>query len=70
MTRAVLIAGVPPFWLKTAAIQRVWRGSVFETIQNALATDRYAFLAEFFRNVYNADVLPGKRVSELAIQAS
>jgi non-heme chloroperoxidase len=44
--------------------------SVFEGIQKAVTTDRYAFFTEFFKNFYNTDVLLGKRVSEQAVQSS
>ena len=35
-----------------------------------MATDRYAFFSEFFKNFFNTDVLLGQRVSEQAVQAS
>ena len=44
-------------------------GSVFEGIKRAVATDRYTFFSEFFKDFYNTDVLLGKRISEQA-QAS
>jgi non-heme chloroperoxidase len=44
--------------------------SIFEGIQKAVATDRYAFFTEFFKNFFNTDVLLGKRISEQAVQAS
>jgi non-heme chloroperoxidase len=43
---------------------------VFEGIEKAVASDRYAFFTGFFRDFYNADLLLGKRVSEQAVQAS
>src|SRR4029077_14269797 len=44
--------------------------SVFEGIQKAVASDRYAFFTEFFKNFYNTDVFLGKRISQEAVQAS
>src|SRR6202790_5151230 len=70
VSKAVFIASVPPFLLKTPDNPEGVDGSVFEGIQKAVAADRYAFFTEFFKNFYNTDVLLGKRVSEAAIQAS
>jgi len=70
VSKAVIIGGVPPFLLKTADNPEGVDGSVFEGIQNAVATDRYSFFTEFFKNFYNTDVNLGKRVSEQAVQAS
>jgi non-heme chloroperoxidase len=68
--QAVIVSGVPPFLLKTADNPEGVDGSVFESIQNAIRADRYAFFADFFKNFYNTDLLLGKRVSEQAVQAS
>jgi len=70
VSKAVIIGGVPPFLLKTADNPEGVDGSVFAGIQQAVAADRYAFFAEFFKNFYNTDVLGGKRISEQAVQAS
>jgi non-heme chloroperoxidase len=69
VSRAVFIAGVPPFLLKTPDNPEGVDGSVFEGIQKAIAADRYAFFGEFFKNFYNSDLLMGK-VSEQTIQSS
>jgi non-heme chloroperoxidase len=66
----VIIGGVPPFLLKTADNPEGVDAAVFEDIQKAVATDRYVFFTEFFKNFYNTDLLLGKRVSEQVIQAS
>jgi non-heme chloroperoxidase len=70
VSKAVIIGGVPPYLLKTSDNPEGVDGAVFEGIQKAVAADRYAFFAEFFKNFYNADVFLGKRISEQAIQAS
>src|SRR5258707_13827934 len=70
VTRTVIIGGVPPFLLKTTDNPEGVDGSVFEGIKRAVATDRYTFFSEFFKNFYNTDVLLGKRISEQAVQAS
>jgi len=70
VSKAVIIGGIPPFLGKTADNPEGVEGAVFETIQQAVEQDRYAFFTEFFKNFYNTDVLLGKRVSEQAVQAS
>ena len=70
VTKAVFMAAIPPFLLKTPDNPEGIDGSVFEGIEKAVAADRYAFFTEFFKNFYNTDVLLGKRVSEAAVQAS
>ncbi len=70
VSKAVIIGGVPPFLLKTADNPEGVDDSIFEGIKKAVATDRYAFFTEFFKNFYNTDVLLGKRVSEEAVRAS
>ncbi len=70
VSKAVFISAVPPFLLKTADNPEGVDGSVFEGIQKAIVTDRYAFFAEFFKNFYNADLLLGKRVSEHTVQSN
>src|ERR1035437_6649905 len=70
VSKAVIISGVPPFLLKTADNPEGVDSSVFEGIQKAVATDRYAFFTDFFKNFYNTDLLLGKRVSEQAVQSS
>lgn len=68
--RAVIISGVPPFLLKTNDNPEGVDAGVFQGIQQAVATDRYAFFSQFFRNFFNTDVYLGKRVSDQAVQAS
>ena len=70
VSRAVFISSVPPYLLKTADNPEGVDGSVFKGIEKAVAADRYAFFAEFFKNFYNADALLGKRISEQALAAS
>jgi len=70
VSKAVFIAAVPPFLLKTPDNPDGVDGSVFEGIQQAIAADRYAFFTGFFKNFYNTDALLGSRVSEQVVQAS
>jgi non-heme chloroperoxidase len=70
VSKAVFIAAVPPFLLKTPDNPEGVDGSVFDGIQKAVAADRYAFFTEFFKNFYNTDRLLGRLVSEQTVQAS
>jgi non-heme chloroperoxidase len=69
VSKAVFISSVPPFLLKTPDNPEGVDGSLFEGIQKAISADRYAFFTDFFKNVYNTDLLLGKRVSEQVVQA-
>ena len=68
--KAVFIGALPPFLLKTADNPGGLDGSVFEGIRQGLVADRLAFLAGFFKNFYNTDVLGGKLISDQAVQHS
>ena len=68
--KAVFIASVPPFLLKTADNPEGVDGSVFEGIKKAIIADRPAFLSAFLANFYNVDVLGGKRISDQVVQAN
>ena len=70
VSKAVFISSVPPFLLKTADNPDGVDASVFEGIQKAVVSDRYAFFTEFFKNFFNTDVFLGKRISQEAVQAS
>jgi non-heme chloroperoxidase len=67
--KAVFISAVPPFLLKTQDNPEGVDQAVFDGIQKAIASDRYAFFTEFFKNFFNTDLLLGKRVSEQTVQA-
>lgn len=69
-SKAVIIGGIPPFLLKTDDNSEGVDASVFEGIQQAVASDRYAFFTGFFKNFYNTDQFLGKRISEEALRAS
>jgi non-heme chloroperoxidase len=70
VSKAVFISSVPPYLLKTPDNPEGVDGAVFDGIQKAVASDRYAFFTAFFKDFYNADLLLGTRVSEQTIQAS
>lgn len=70
VTKAVFMSSVPPYLLRTADNPEGVDASVFEGIEKAIAVDRYAFFAGFFKDFFNADQFLGKRISQDAIQAS
>ena len=68
--KAAILAGVPPFLLKAPGNDEGIDKSVFDGIEAAAATDRYAYFTDFFANFYNTDELLGKRISQQALQSS
>jgi non-heme chloroperoxidase len=68
--KAVLLGVIPPFLLKTDDNPEGVDRHVFEGIQAAIVSDRYAYFKDFFANFYNTDVLGGTRISESAVQGS
>jgi len=70
VSKAVFIASIPPFLLKTPENPEGVDGSVFDGIKKAIVADRPAFLSQFLSNFYNLDVLGGKLISDQAVQLS
>jgi pimeloyl-ACP methyl ester carboxylesterase len=70
VSKAVSVAAILPFLLKTADNPTGVDGSVFKEIQQAVATDRPAFLSAFLGKFYNVDALAGKLVSDEVVQFS
>jgi non-heme chloroperoxidase len=70
VSKAVFIASIPPFLLKTADNPEGVDGGVFEGIKKGIAADRLAFLSQFLSNFYNLDVLGGKLISDQVVQLS
>jgi pimeloyl-ACP methyl ester carboxylesterase len=68
--KAVFIGSIPPYLLKTADNPEGVDGAIFDGIRKGLAADRPAFLAQFFQNFYNVDLLGGKRVSDELVRMS
>jgi pimeloyl-ACP methyl ester carboxylesterase len=68
VSKAVFIASVPPFLLKTPDNPDGVDGSVFDGIKQSIAADRPAFLTGFLQNFYNLDVLGGKRISNQVVE--
>lgn len=70
VSKAVFMAAIPPFLLKTADNPAGVDGGVFEGIKKAIAADRPAFLSGFLSNFYNVDVLGGKQISDEVVRLS
>ncbi len=70
VSKAVFIASIQPFLLKTADNPKGVDGSVFKGIEQGIAADRPAFLSAFFKNFYNVDVLGGKLISDEVLRYS
>jgi non-heme chloroperoxidase len=70
VSKAVFIASVPPFLLKTADNPGGIDMGVFDGIKKGIAADRPAFLSAFLADFYNVDVLGGKRISKEVVQYS
>jgi pimeloyl-ACP methyl ester carboxylesterase len=68
--KAVFVAAIPPFLLKTPDNPSGVDASAFEGIKAGISADRLAFLTSFFSNFYNTDVYGGNRVSEEAVRFS
>ena len=68
--KAVFVAAIPPFLLKTSDNPSGVDGSVFEGIKEGVTADRLSFLKKFFDNFYNTDVYGGTLISDQALQHS
>ncbi len=66
--KAVFISAITPFLLKTSDNPNGVGPEVFDGIQKSVTEDRPAFLAGFFANFFNEDVLKDKFISPEAIQ--
>ncbi len=70
VSKAVLMAPVPPFLLKTDDNPEGVDRSVYDEIMKSIVEDRPAYLSAFLKDFYNADVLLGERISNEAIEMS
>jgi non-heme chloroperoxidase len=70
VSKAVFMAAVPPFLLKTPDNPEGVDSGVFEGIKGAIAADRPAFLSKFLSDFYNVDVLGGRRISDEVVRLS
>lgn len=70
VSKAVFMAAVPPYLLKTPDNSGGLDISVFEGIKKGIAADRLAFLSQFLANFYNVDVLRDKQISDEVVRDS
>ncbi len=68
--KAVLLAPLAPFLLKTEDNPEGVDKSVFDGIKSTIASDRYVYLKQFFDDFYNVDKYAGTRISDEAWQAA
>jgi non-heme chloroperoxidase len=68
VSKAVFMAAIPPFLLKTADNPEGVDPSAFEGMKAGIAADRPAFLSQFLTNFFNVDELGGKLISDQAVQ--
>lgn len=70
VTKAVLLAPIPPFLLATADNPDGVDGGLFDGFIDAIKQDRPAWMTGFLTNFYNYDVYAGSRVSEERFRSS
>ena len=70
VSKAALLAAVPPYLLKTDDNPDGVHGAVFEGIKAAIVADRPGYFKDFLDDFFNVDVLGGTRISEPAWQAA
>ncbi len=70
VAKAVFIAPLQPFMLKTEENPAGVPQEVIDGMLEATKADRYAFFTGFFENFYNLDENLGNRMSEEAVRAS
>ncbi|MBX6385964.1 MAG: alpha/beta hydrolase [Microbispora sp.] len=70
VAKAVFLASLEPFLLKTDDNPEGVDGSVFEGILAAVKKDRYAYFTAFYNDFYNVDENLGTRLSEEVVRAN
>jgi pimeloyl-ACP methyl ester carboxylesterase len=64
VSKAVFLAGIPPYLRKASDNPEGVDGKVFDGIAKAVVADRPAFFRQFFADFYNVDKFGGKLISE------
>jgi non-heme chloroperoxidase len=70
VAKAVFLASLEPYLIKTADNPTGLDQSVFDGIQATAKSDRYAWFTQFYDNFYNLDENLGSRISEEAVRNS
>lgn len=68
--KAVVVAPIPPFLLKSTDNPDGLEQSAIDGIVDSITSDRFAYLSAFFQAFYNLDVTLGKSVSEEVVRAN
>ncbi|MFG2469447.1 alpha/beta fold hydrolase [Streptomyces canus] len=70
VAKAVFLASLEPFLLKTEDNPTGVDQAVFDGILDAVTKDRYAYFDAFYQDFYNLDETLGSRISEAAVRNS
>ncbi|MFJ8779264.1 MULTISPECIES: alpha/beta fold hydrolase [unclassified Streptomyces] len=70
VAKAVFLASLEPFLLKTDDNPTGVDQGVFDGILDAVTKDRYAYFDAFYQDFYNLDETLGSRISEAAVRNS
>ncbi|MET9787680.1 alpha/beta fold hydrolase [Streptomyces canus] len=70
VAKAVFLASLEPFLLKTDDNPTGVDQAVFDGILDAVTKDRYAYFDAFYQDFYNLDETLGSRISEAALRNS
>ncbi|MDO0939054.1 alpha/beta hydrolase [Streptomyces sp. DG2A-72] len=70
IARAVFLAALEPYLLKTEDNPTGVDGEIFEGILSAVTRDRYAYFTDFYQAFYNLDENLGTRISEDVVRAN
>jgi non-heme chloroperoxidase len=68
VSKAVCLAPIPPYLLKTKDNPTGVDRSVFEGFKESIIKDRFAYLTGFFKDFFNSDENLGKRASKESIR--
>ncbi|SDD22084.1 alpha/beta fold hydrolase [Auraticoccus monumenti] len=70
VAKLAFLASLEPFLVQREDNPEGVPQEVFDGIETAARTDRYAWYTEFYKNFYNLDELLGSRISEEVVRAS
>lgn len=70
MVKAVFVASLPPFLLKTPATPNGVNLTTFDGVIAGVKQDRHAYFGSFFADFYNSDENLGARLSPHVLHAS
>lgn len=70
VSKAVFLAGIPPYLLKTSDNPSGVDAAAIRGFQDAIAKDRLVFLTGFLKDFYNLDKLLGNRISDEVVRDS